>query len=311
MNIYHPDILKKNIESIIMDTEIKNFKIFLQKNKCIIPNEFITNYYILTKDNFVSLIDCVYWLKISRDAILKTLKRTYKINVDYSEINKEEEMELVKLNKKQFNIQSNQRIYYKLTTECLKKIAMSSNSKIGKMTQNYYIEMERIVKDFSNQELQRLQNENAKLKRNLNPITISEKEGLYVWHENSILKYRIGSGEILRRRIKQHNSSHADNIIVDYCLETTCYKDLESIVLKILDTKRYREDKDFFDCDIKMIKKAIIKANKLLLEFRDDCDENKIATISKTNKIIKKTSKTQTKKTSKKISKKTTKKALK
>jgi len=95
-----------------MDTEIKNFKIFLQKNKCIIPNEFITN---------------------------------------------------------------------------------------------YYIEMERIVKDFSNQELQRLQNENAKLKRNLNPITVSNKEGLYVWHEDQILKYRIGSGEILKRRIKQHN----------------------------------------------------------------------------------------------------------
>ena len=71
---------------------------------------------------------------------------------------------------------------------------------------------------------------------------MSEKEGLYVWHENQILKYRIGSGEILKRRIKQHNSSHADNIIVDYCLET--------LVLKILDTRRYRENKDFFDCDI-------------------------------------------------------------
>ncbi len=119
---------------------------------------------------------------------------TYKKNIDYVEITKEEEFNLVKLNKKQFNIQSNQRIYYKLTTDCFKKIAMSSNSKVGKMTQDYYIEMERIVKDFSNKELTRLQNENAKLKRNLSPITISEKEGLYVWHENQILKYRIGSG---------------------------------------------------------------------------------------------------------------------
>lgn len=151
---------------------------------------------------------------------------------------------------------------------------MSSNSEIGKLTKQYYIEMERIVKDFCNQELQRLQNENTKLKRNLNTITISEKEGLYVWHEDRILKYRIGSGEILRRRIKQHNSSHADNIIVDYCLETTCYKDLESIVLKILDNKRYREDKDFFDCDIKIIKKVILDVNKLLLRHRNNCAEN-------------------------------------
>ena len=39
----------------------------------------------------------------------------------------------------------------------------------------YYIEMERIVKDFSNNEIIRLQSENEILKRNLNPINISEK----------------------------------------------------------------------------------------------------------------------------------------
>lgn len=42
-----------------MNLEIKNFKIFLQKHKCVVPIEFITKYYILTKNNFISLIDCV------------------------------------------------------------------------------------------------------------------------------------------------------------------------------------------------------------------------------------------------------------
>lgn len=291
-----------------METEIKNFIDFLRKQKCIIPETFILNYFIITKNNFISLSDCVLWIDVSRDSIVKTLKKTYVENKDYFFIDKNEELNLSKISQKTFNVVSNNKKYIKLTVDCFKKISMSSNSKNGRLTKQYYIEMERIVKDFSNQELQRLRNENAKLKRNLNPITITENEGLYVWHENSTLKYRIGSGEILRRRIKQHNSSHADNIIVDYCLETSCYKDLETIVLKILETKRYRKDKDFFDCNIKIIKKAIIKVNKLLLEFRDNCDEDKISNIRKTNKIIKKTSKTQTKKTSKKISRKTTKK---
>jgi len=206
-------------------------------------------------------------------------------------VDKQEEINITLLAKETLQKMSNNKHYIKLTSDCFKKMSMNSNSKNGRLTKQYYIEMERIVKDFSNQELQQLRNENAKLKRNLNPIAVSDKEGLYVWHENNILKYRIGSGEILRRRIKQHNSSHADNIIVDYCLETMCYKDLESIVLKILDTKRYREDKDFFDCDIKIIKKAITKVNRLLLEFRDNCDENKISNIVKTKKLVKKTSK--------------------
>ena len=271
------------------DLIIKNFIIFLRKQKCIIPEEFITKYYIFTKNIFISLTDCIGWLNIQRDGIMKTLKTTYKKNIDYFEITFDEEITITKIHKKMLDKKNYNKKYFKLTIDCFKKIAISSNSEVGKLTKQYYIEMERIVKDFSNQELQRLQNENTKLKRNLNPITISEKKGLYIWHENHILKYRIGSGEILRRRIKQHNSSHADNIIVDYCLETICYKDLESIVLKVLDNNRYRENKDFFDCDIKIIKKAIIKINKILLEFRINCDKDKISNIEKTKKIIKKT----------------------
>ena len=79
-----------------------------------------------------------------------------------------------------------------------------------------------------------------------------------------------------------------DNIIVDHYIETNCYKDLEIIVLKILDNKRYRENKDFFNCDIKIIKKVIDKVQNLLLEFRDNCDENKIKN-NRTTKIIKNT----------------------
>lgn len=286
--------------------DIKNFVYYLKKQKCIVPEDFIVNYYIITKEVFVSLSDSIKWLKVQRDSIMKTLIDSYKKNIDYFEISKNEELELTKINKEILSVKSNNRKYYKLTVDCFKKIAMSSNSEVGKMTKQYYIEMERIVKDFSKQEIDRLQKENLKLKRNLNPITISEKEGLYVWHEDNVLIYRVGSGEILRRRIKQHNSSHPDNIIVDYCLETLCYKDLESIVLKILDSKRYREEKDFFDCDIKIIKKAIKKANNLLLEFRDNCDNKKI-----TKTIIKKSSKKSSKKIPKKLSKKLSKKSSK
>ena len=133
---------------------------------------------------------------MSRDSIIKTLKKTYRENKDYFYIDKNEELNLSKISKKTFDVISNNKKYIKITIDCFKKISMSSNSKNGRLTKQYYIEMERIVKDFSNIELERLQHENTVLKRNLNPITISEKEGLYVWHENKILKYRIGYGEI-------------------------------------------------------------------------------------------------------------------
>lgn len=142
---------------------IDNFILFLRKQKCIIPEKFVFNYFTMTKNNFVSLSDCVMWLDVSRDNIVKTLKKSYVENTEYFYVDKEEEINLSKISKNTFNVISNNKKYIKLTTECFKKIAMSSNSKNGRLAKQYYIEMERIVKDFSNQELNRLQNENAKL----------------------------------------------------------------------------------------------------------------------------------------------------
>ena len=286
-----------------------NFLIYLRKQNCIIPEDFIIKYYKLTKDNFVSISDCIDWLNVTRDNIVKTLKNSYNINIDFFEITYEEESNITKFGKQILNIKSNNKLFFKLTVDCFKKISMTSNSKIGKLTKTYFIEMERIVKDFSNKEMTRLQNENQKLKRNLNPIKISDKEGLYVWHYNDELKYRIGSGEELQRRINQHNSSHADDVFVDHYVETYCYKDFESIVLKFLDSKRYRKNKDFFDCDIKIIRMTIRTVNNLLLKINDNCQENNTLNNSKktSKRTSKKTSKKISKKTSKKISKKTSK----
>ena len=292
---------------------VANFILFLKKQKCILPEDFIVKYFILTNSNFVSLCDCTIWLGAQRDSILKTLSESYSKNIDYFQIQKIEEEEITRLNKNMFNIKSNKRKYYKLTTECFKKIAMSSRTEVGKMTQQYYIEMERIVKDFSNYEMTRLQNENSKLKRIVNPKKISNEEGLYVWHYNNDLLYRIGSGKELQRRIDQHDSSHADDVTIDYEVISSCYKDLESIILRIFDSKRYRHDKDFFECDIKKIRATIKKVNNLLLEFRNNCDvePSKKSSKNQSKKTSKKLSKGSYRKTSKKLSKKSYKKTSK
>ena len=270
-----------------MNIDIKianNFLKFLRKNKCIIPEDFIIKYYILTKDNFVSISDCILWLNISRDNIIKTLRKTYKINSDYFEISYEEELNITKYGQQILNIKSNNKKFIKLTTDCFKKLVMSSNSKNGKMTKEYYIEMERIVKDFSNFEIERLNNENKKLKNNINPIKISSNEGLYVWHYGETKLYRIGHSKDMKKRIHTHNSSHDDNIYIDHEIVTPCHIDLEKSVLIMLDSFRYRNNKDFFDCDIKLIKSTIKKIHNLLKNLRKDCKSSKVTNIIKIHK---------------------------
>ena len=64
------------------------------------PEDFIINYYILTKNIFVSLSDSINWLNVQRDGVLKTLRTCYEKNIDYFKISKEEELNLTKINKK-------------------------------------------------------------------------------------------------------------------------------------------------------------------------------------------------------------------
>jgi phage anti-repressor protein len=283
---------------------VSNFLSFVRSKKCIVPEDFIIKYYILTSDIFISFADCLVWLKIQRDGLIKTLKTSYEKNIDYVEISKNEEETISKINLEYFKINSSRRKYYKLTTDCFKKIAMSSNSEVGKLTKTYYIEMERIVKDFSNYELDRLKKENNKLKNNLNPVKIKNVNGLYVWHYSNSEPnlYRIGQSKDIKERMNTHNSSHSDNLIIDLEFPTPCHEDLEKSVLIMLDSFRYRKNKDFFKCDLEIIEITIKNILDSMNNLRKDCPEIKSSS-NVFNKI--KTNK----KTSKRISKKTSKRA--
>ena len=92
-------------------------------------------------------------MNILRENIVKTLRKTYKIITDFFEIDYEEESNITKFGKHILNIKSNNKHFFKLTTNCFKNLSMSSNSPNGKLTKKYYIDMERIVKDFNNEEI--------------------------------------------------------------------------------------------------------------------------------------------------------------
>ena len=168
------------------------FSKFLKKQKCSIPKDFIIMFYKLTLDDFILLDDLVVWLNITRDGIMKTLKKSYIENKDYFSITKDEGNELSKL-KSDANLRNNishkavKREYYKITDKCFKQISMSSNSKNGKLVKEYYIEMERIVKEF----YKMIYKENKTLKNNQKKPNIPNEEGVYVWHYGDELRYRI------------------------------------------------------------------------------------------------------------------------
>ena len=97
------------------------------------------NYFILTRNDFISFSDTIYWINVERDNLVKTLNKRYKEGKDYFIINKNEDDKLIKLNFNAINNKCNRRKYYKLTIDCFKKIAINSNSKNGRLIKQYHL----------------------------------------------------------------------------------------------------------------------------------------------------------------------------
>ena len=55
---------------------IKNFITFLDKQNCNVPKDFLKNYFILTRNDFISFSDCIYWINVERDNLMRTLIKT-------------------------------------------------------------------------------------------------------------------------------------------------------------------------------------------------------------------------------------------
>ena len=49
---------------------------------------FFKIYFILTRNDFISFSDCIYWINVERDNLIRTLIKTYKKGINFFEITK-------------------------------------------------------------------------------------------------------------------------------------------------------------------------------------------------------------------------------
>ena len=73
--IYHMDKIKI-VE--LANSFLKYFKEFNVKN---IPDNFIKEYYILTNDNFISIVEFIKWININRKTMTENIQKNYKKDI--------------------------------------------------------------------------------------------------------------------------------------------------------------------------------------------------------------------------------------
>ena len=186
---------------------LKYFKEFNIKN---IPDTFIKEYYILTNDNFISIVEFIKWININRKTMTENIQKNYKKDIDYFITNIDDEINCIKLYKKELLIFKPNQKYIKITQKCFKDICIKSSTPKGTLVRKYYMELDELFKKFHLNKIDDISSENEVLKNNqkIGKKTIHEKEGIYVWNKikDKSTNHRIGRASNVYGRINDHNS---------------------------------------------------------------------------------------------------------
>lgn len=235
------------------------YKISLQdylKKFSSISNKFIDDFFGLYNENtkssdFVVDIDALAkWLDILRGNIKKTLIASYRENIDYK----------VSQNKMTTAGRPSEKIL--LTPDCFKRVCMLTRSSKGEEVRSYYIQLEKHIDKFKDNIINDLRSRVKVLENDLKPIEIPKNHGVvYVLKTDKEVElkdiYKIGATADFKSRLLTHQTSHADNVKVEYVYKTSDVKGVERCLKSVLVERQYRKKKEFYQIELEDLKKII------------------------------------------------------
>jgi len=228
-----------------------------------VPHKFIDELFDLYKDDttqsdFVIKLDSVVkWFNSRKDTIVETIKKSYKLNIDYI-ITKPNDNKNYKL--------------YLLTPDCFKRLAMMSNSKNADMVRTYFIEIENLFIKYRQHTIDGMRLDIEKLERNQKSKKYPTGPGFVYIIKASPDKslYKIGRTKDLANRLRTYQSGMADDIEVLYIYKTEDKVGVEKCVKQWLSDKKYRKYKEVYTADLHMIQELINKCGSIssYLEYK-------------------------------------------
>ena len=233
-----------------------NFESFINKYS-FVNSKFVKDFYNIIKEDYIGddesrtfttsnseeerynefLIDSETlrkWLEIVNRRVFKdTLIRSYTKNIDYT----------IKKEKKSEGSGGQNYEVITLTPNAAKKICLSTNSKMGKPVQQYFLNLEvalykykNYIIDGMNKKIEQLEN-NQKVK--INP----GKKIIYVFRalNTNLTLYKLGKTINSKTRFSNHNSPLANDLQVLFQYETDNIDQVESCVKAFMKKAQYRK----------------------------------------------------------------------
>ena len=210
------EFLKKY--SLIDDNFINDFYSFYDEGK----NEY---------DFTINLELICTWLNVRKDQAKRLLESNFLINQDYIEF-------------KQSGLKgkgNNNTKNIVLTYNCAKLLSMISKCEKSSIIRNYYIELEKLLITYKDNIVNDLNNQLGIKTTNKEIIDKNNKTGLLYVLKVEDEVYKIGNSKDIKKRMKQYNVGHINELPIVFVYKTTNIEEVENCVKNNL--KKYRVKK--------------------------------------------------------------------
>ena len=248
-----------------------DLRLFL-KTFSTVPNSFVDDLFAfhdsstlqtdpaLQTDPVIDLTHVAKWLDVRRDSILRTLRESYRKDIDYVSRSSPKKREPGASNRHGGNRQKEVLI----TPDCFKRICMLTRSKRGEQVRTYFIALESLIVKYQTQLIAGIKPDAQRLERNMRPNDPADSAGyVYVIRASEEMDgiYKIGRSKDLNQRLAQYQTGRADKIEVVFKYRTDSLKAVEKCVQALLRDERYRGCKtrcnEVYKADLDMIKEIV------------------------------------------------------
>jgi len=247
-----------------------DFQTFINKYS-FVNSKFVNDFYNIIKEDYIErynefLIDSEIlrkWLQInSRRKFNDTIKRSYIKNNDY----------IIKNIKNNDGSGGHNFEIITLTPEAAKKICLSTNSKMGPLVQQYFLDLEVALYKYKNYIIEGLDKKIKQLENNQKPKINSTKKIIYVFRalNTDLTLYKIGKTINSKTRFSKHNSPLANDLEVIFQYETDNINQVESCIKSYMKQAQYRKYKEIYQVDLDIIKKSIKDCDLKINEYNND-----------------------------------------
>lgn len=192
--------------------------------------------------------------------LLTTLKRSYKLNIDYT------------MHKSP--IMKRGGAHYKrvmLTIDCFKRLCMRSRSLKAEEVRSYFIELDDFITHYSDQISDGIMRDIEKVAKRIEKNPKQDGPGyIYAIRASANAKNLIKIGETmdLVKRLRAYNTGRAEDVELLYAFKVQFRKQVELCIKGLMESKRYRKRKEIYEVDLDIIKRIINGCSKMSMEMK-------------------------------------------